>query len=546
MNGQRRISRRQFARSAVVWSVAGALTTMDFRLGTMGVRPPQLAQAPGGVDPSHHKVVATLPAGSGRGQVGIRNTPTAGPQALTIDSDGTLVVLDSLNRRVIYLDRSGSVRQHISVDTIFGRDLLLTRGGDMLILGVDEVVQAGPNGMTRRRLPIKKGLAGAVTGLARGTAGEIALVHEAADRVFVTERGQPVAPGSQGTGRYMPEGHTVEGSDVGFRASYSSRDPSRRSALIEGVTQGGSVQRFAVHVTHGVALVQVLGVDLHGNVYVVTDELLPAEFVLVDRTVRRYHADGTLGQVARVPMVGRHQPVARDTVLGPDGEVYSLVVLEDRALVLRLDFVDRLPALASNSGARPAASLREALSPERAEAAPLMASRSYAIDLAYNYWNYQWYCGPGNYATCTDPNYGSSTRPAYITGVNYYYEIPYQWGGYKSLAGFQAHRDAGKTCGDVNTSSCCARSCAGGVDCSGFIQNCWEQTATKYNDTGLTQFCTGTVGATQLYQADMWRLPNRHARLHDQYNGNVTGAYVYEAAAETNGGEGMAQLLDAN
>jgi hypothetical protein len=72
------------------------------------------------------------------------------------------------------------------------------------------------------------------------------------------------------------------------------------------------------------------------------------------------------------------------------------------------------------------------------------------------------------------------------------------------------------------------------VDCSGFIQNCWYQTATKYNDTGLTQFCVDRPSSTNMLLADMYRRPNRHVRLFNYYDGSYTGAYVYESATPDN------------
>jgi hypothetical protein len=62
--------------------------------------------------PSVGKLLVTLPWGAGEGQVGL-NSPieglTQGPEALAVAPDGRLAVLDSVNRRVVYLDATGAL-----------------------------------------------------------------------------------------------------------------------------------------------------------------------------------------------------------------------------------------------------------------------------------------------------------------------------------------------------------------------------------------------------------------------------------------------------
>jgi hypothetical protein len=65
-----------------------------------------LAQAP-----SVGRLLVTLPWGAGEGQVGLSSPSeglTQGPEALAVAPDGRLAVLDSVNRRVVYLDATGA------------------------------------------------------------------------------------------------------------------------------------------------------------------------------------------------------------------------------------------------------------------------------------------------------------------------------------------------------------------------------------------------------------------------------------------------------
>jgi hypothetical protein len=64
------------------------------------------------VDATAGTLLITLPWGSGDGQVGLRAPAeglTQGPEALAVAPDGRVAVLDSVNRRVLFLDPAGQV-----------------------------------------------------------------------------------------------------------------------------------------------------------------------------------------------------------------------------------------------------------------------------------------------------------------------------------------------------------------------------------------------------------------------------------------------------
>jgi hypothetical protein len=380
-------------------------------------------------------------------------------------------------------------------------------------------------------------VAASVTGLGRGASADVEVEVGIAQRRLLTEGGRPIPPQAQNADRYRRDGLTVAGSAFIFIAKYASRDVTHRDATLEIVGAGGVVRRLPIQVENGVGSVQPLGVDTQGQIYVLVTEMLPGQDVRVDRTVRRYTSDGMLVAVARVPVIGRYMAPERDVILGPDGQVYALLVLSDHALVIRLGFVDQLPSLANHPTSSLAAALAS-LSVPQALAAPQpsnelaaivrMADRNSALSTASAFYNHTWWCNASNYNTCS-----GSIRPAYITTPNAtYYEIPYQWGGYRSLSQFDGDMSANKTAGDMNTNAW--KSCASGVDCSGFVQNCWGQMSQKYNDTHLKDyFCTGSVSSVDLLAADMWRLAGQHVRLHHYYGfqgSDLTGAYVYESA----------------
>jgi hypothetical protein len=398
----------------------GALTTVDIGGSPAGQALLHLAKAAAPAaapDLSRDRVVATLPAGKGNGQVGI-SPFTGGPQALTIAPDGRILVLDAMNRRLMTLSPTGTIQGAAPVGSDYPRDVLVTADDRQLVLNTDEVIELAPGGALLRRLPITKSIAGGVTGLVRGTAAEIVVEVEGANRVYLTEGGRPVAPSSQGAARYRRIGLTTPGRPEAFNAQYDGTDVPRRTAVMEVVGINGVIRRLPIPVTGGVGSAEILGVDAKGDHYLllITDVLPDQGEVRVDRTVRRYSADGMPGAVARVPVVGRHMAPQRDVALGPDGQVYTLLVLSDRALVVRLGFVDRLPALPAPSSGLAAAVGH--LTIPNAAAVPLLPEpheprvhtivREDARNMAEQYYNKTWHCDQSNWTE----RYGT-WRPIY-------------------------------------------------------------------------------------------------------------------------------------
>ncbi len=80
-----------------------AVPNMVFGAGESGPRPD-------GRPPSESSPLFTLPWGDGEGQVGLLRPVeglTRGPEALAAAADGRMAVLDSVNRRIVFLDRLG-------------------------------------------------------------------------------------------------------------------------------------------------------------------------------------------------------------------------------------------------------------------------------------------------------------------------------------------------------------------------------------------------------------------------------------------------------
>lgn len=114
--------------------------------------------------------------------------------------------------------------------------------------------------------------------------------------------------------------------------------------------------------------------------------------------------------------------------------------------------------------------------------------------------------------TATSANIGTTstiTTPDWIqVGENQ--RIPYKWGGWSTVAQFDAGIAAGKYAGDINTSSVDWGNSVG-ADCSGFVSVCWN-TSQKYG-TSTIQNCSSELSSfNDLLPADATNRPG-HIRM---------------------------------
>lgn len=94
-------------------------------------------------------------------------------------------------------------------------------------------------------------------------------------------------------------------------------------------------------------------------------------------------------------------------------------------------------------------------------------------------------------------------------------KIPYQWGGFRTLAQFDQGLSAGKYAGDRATSG--VSSYCVGVDCSGFVSRCWNLPH-QYSTRMMNDYITVAYQSwTELQPADAIHKPG-HVRLFVDFN----------------------------
>jgi cell wall-associated NlpC family hydrolase len=96
--------------------------------------------------------------------------------------------------------------------------------------------------------------------------------------------------------------------------------------------------------------------------------------------------------------------------------------------------------------------------------------------------------------------------------------VPYQWGGFCTLAEFDTGLRAGKAAGDVYSSEKrrllddAVSAQAVGIDCSGFISRCWKLTR-SYSTRELAGLCVELKSWNELKPGDILNTFNAHCLL---------------------------------
>ncbi len=170
---------------------------------------------------------------------------------------------------------------------------------------------------------------------------------------------------------------------------------------------------------------------------------------------------------------------------------------------------------------------RRALLPAALGLATLLASaavsadisRTEVIDRAKGYAFHPWRCTAANLTASCISGYESLYVPGDYLGV------AYKWGGFSSLFQFDEDIAAGEGAGDPPGGD--TYSCVTGVDCSGYVSQCWH-TSGKYGTSTISDVSSSIAIGSRL-PGDAFNQAGYHITLysHTLSNGEP---FIYEAA----------------
>jgi hypothetical protein len=425
--------------------------------------------------------IATLPWGAGVGNVGLATVPDGryGPQDLAFGRTGSVWILDTQNLRALSL---GDPTTPLPVQP--GAVLLdVTDRGLATVSATGRVEAAFAEGVLTWTSGVSFPLSFALRAGAPAFGDRDAtLLSDGSDARAVVER-----PGLASVLVMTPSGV-----DIG----YSIEFPGLIETTPLGRTPAGALT----------AEVQAAPEGLDGP---------------VERHAVFVAQNGAILSTLHVPM-WKFAASRRDIRATPNGAVHIMLSDETGVEVWRWD--------GSAGASFPPGYFGERLTPDgglaREDAHPPLpapaeeVTRSEALAIAKSYDDHVWTASLKNITTTTCTDWCGKTKtidpPDWVVeGENT--RFPYCWGGFSSLDSFDQGLLSDKKAGDKQTrygdgSSACGSSCAVGVDCSGFVSQCWKA-GSHYGTSQMDQIST-TISKSDLKPADALNNAGSHVRLY--------------------------------
>jgi hypothetical protein len=237
---------------------------------------------------------------------------------------------------------------------------------------------------------------------------------------------------------------------------------------------------------HDLGSFNLIGSDKYGRIYLDCDFIVQDTPLKVRREVRILDAAGM--PFGKIILPNHYYAMMwNDLRLDKEGRLYHLLSSEDGLHFLYWDFTiwtkDYFEGvypekyqryLHYNDAVWEVPETPEKKSPLAKTTATV--TRSQALATAETYAVHEWTCTTANLTSSAGvvaPDGLIIITPSWIeSGENI--RIPYKWGGFSTLAQFDAGLLSGKYAGDRCTSKSSGSSYAVGVDCSGFVSRCWN------------------------------------------------------------------------
>ncbi len=242
------------------------------------------------------------------------------------------------------------------------------------------------------------------------------------------------------------------------------------------------------------AYAELIGIDAAGDVFVLTERYVSEIPLTIRREVVTIDTAGRRLSVLEIPNI-KYLSTDKDFRIDADGNLYHMMTTADRLIIFKWPDLTVFHAEPIVYPSEYSYSLHynnfvtTAEAPGVSASQPAaVASRTAALRIGETYAMHQYTCGASNLSpsNVTGPD-GDVVRtpPWLLAGTNA--RVPYMWGGFSTLAQFDAGLKSGKYAGDINTAGVSSYSV--GVDCSGFVSRCWQMTS-QYSTSMMPSITT--------------------------------------------------------
>ena len=491
----------------------------------------------------------TLPWGNQEGEVGLFNGPDRfyGPRSMEIDEKAQRIfILDSENYRVAILNFSGQPIYSFPINERED-DLLLTKNQTLLTLNTSDnsVKEYNFKGQVlAQHLFARPG--SPVTGInivngypAIETADQRTLISSLNEKELRIKLNEPEM-------RKTLYGKTID------KKNYLVERQSPQKGILKIYLSNTTLEKeiFILPQEGNIETLKLLGLDSLKNIYLVVEESINPGWK-IKRFLKKLTPDGRLLAQTVIPY-SNYAYKFKDLKVSPSGNVYQMLPLE-KGLSILVWFIAPAGSEDINEGLNYLSSLFQNYEVSRELTTLSTYSKelsNYDISIsaitpdnilyrAQQYANLTFYVNSNNIAPVGGVSCGGKTIETYVRNPGTYIGVLYKWGGFSGITGVTSYTDcgynfieglnAGLYAGDVNTNTTYGSCCAVGVDCSGFVSQCWGLSS-KYGTSTLPNVSFLLYSNDFLEQGDALNNPSSHVMLF--YRRETDGRFtVYESSA---------------
>lgn len=252
-----------------------------------------------------------------------------------------------------------------------------------------------------------------------------------------------------------------------------------KDQLIVETDVPGIFRETRINFPSNLACADLIGVDASGNFFLLVETYNSQIPLQVKREVFILSKEGKHIAALTLPE-NKFIFTIKDLQIDLDGNLYHLYSDENGIKIFKWNgltcssFSPReYPFEYSKPMFLPSIRIKEEVQTEKIKGLDTPASRVTALKIGESYAMHQYVCATRNLApqNVTGPDGDVVRTPTWlVAGKNA--RVAYKWGGFNTLAEYDAGLLNGKYAADINTSG--VSSYAVGVDCSGFVSRCWQ------------------------------------------------------------------------
>ncbi len=254
-----------------------------------------------------------------------------------------------------------------------------------------------------------------------------------------------------------------------------------RNQLILKSNFAESENEITINYPSNLACADLIGIDKNGNTFLVTEKYISEIPLKVEREVMVLSEDGKILSRLQLPSI-KYLYTIKDLQIDANGNLYHLISFPEKVIIVKWENL----AIAHIEPLKYPAEFNQEINfnyflPTNEKVVKTLSennvvsgvSRTASLKIADTYALHQYECTGANLAPndVTAPDGDIVRTPDWLV-VGWNARVPYKWGGFSTLAQFDAGLANGKYAGDINTAG--VSSYAEGVDCSGFVSRCWQ------------------------------------------------------------------------